>query len=539
MLKRCLHLVISAVLSLVVLSVFSNGWALSEGYILTSAYGGAKTVLIDSTGQVVHEWDHTTLSENERLGGYSCYLTPEGNLLRSAIVPENQVIPEMAPRQGILQELDPEGNIVWRYELAEDLYMLHHDMKIMPNGHVLAVSFVARTLPQMKETGVDTNLVNGMIGARKFILSEKIIEIDPKADGGPQIVWEWHVYNHIIPGEEAAEHPELFSGKISNALFYTYQWMHLNGLDYNPDQDLILFSSRVFSELYIIDHSTTTEEAAGHTGGKRGKGGDILYRWGKPANYQVYNWSGKTLDCLHSVNWIPKGYVGEGDIVFFHNNSMQQKSEVIEIKPPMDENGNFSMTEGQAFGPLQPEWIYAPDQNFFSAQMSSAFCLPNGNKIGQLAYPSNGGFDISGNSRVVEIDRETKEVVWEYEFDIKGEAVTSDNPQKYNPAKIMYYDNDYPGILHLLGLTGTKNPERGASVAVSEKRASVTSRFDNVLFSNCSGCEISIHTLQGREIRSLRPQTNQFTFDKSTLPAGSYIFKIHGMQPVSKMVTAY
>ena len=117
--------------------------ALSEGYVLTSAYGGTTTVLLDTLGEIVFSWDHNDLPN--RLCGYSCYLLESGNLLRSAIVPEEQVISDMAPRQGIIEEIDRDGNVVWRYELANDTCMLHHDMKPMPDGNVLACSFLLQT----------------------------------------------------------------------------------------------------------------------------------------------------------------------------------------------------------------------------------------------------------------------------------------------------------------------------------------------------------------------------------------------------------
>jgi hypothetical protein len=47
---------------------------------------------------------------------------------------------------------------------------------------------------------------------------------------------------------------------------------HINSVAYNPELDQIMLSVREYCEVWIIDHGTTTAEAASHKGGKRGKG---------------------------------------------------------------------------------------------------------------------------------------------------------------------------------------------------------------------------------------------------------------------------
>ena len=81
-----------------------------------------------------------------------------------------------------------------------------------------------------------------------------------------------------------AGHPELvnLNYSIHSA---SPDWIHLNSLDYNPDLDQVLLSSPFFNEIWIIDHSTTKNESSGHRGGKSGKGGDLLFRWGNPATF--------------------------------------------------------------------------------------------------------------------------------------------------------------------------------------------------------------------------------------------------------------
>ncbi len=346
------------IVCLVIMALSSAGWlnevSAFEGFLLFGAQGGKITVLLDSTGTVAHSWDHSQLPDDGN--GYSCYISNGGNLLRSAIAPPNITVSgNAAPRQGVLTEVDRDGNSVWTYTLANIDRMMHHDFKELPNGNLLCVAFETVDSGTAIKKGIDKSLFKGgmMMGARAME-SEMIFELDKSSN---QIVWEWHILDHVVPKEQASSHPELFSGGLGP--FFGGQWVHLNGIDFNPEKNLIVFSSRVMSEIFVLDRSTTIQEAAGHTGGVHGKGGDILYRWGRASNYGMT--SQVTITTLHCPTWITKGYPGEGDIMFFHNNAKMENyqftslgnSQVIQVKPPMDENGKFLSTSGSAFG-LQP-----------------------------------------------------------------------------------------------------------------------------------------------------------------------------------------
>ena len=118
-----------------------------------------------------------------------------------------------------------------------------------------------------------------------------IVEIEPDGPTGGNIVWEWHVWDHLVQDADPtkdnygviADHPELLDINFGDVEGGT--WLHVNAVDYNPELDQIVICARNVSEIYIIDHSTTAEEAAGHTGGNQGHGGDFLYRWGNPLVY--------------------------------------------------------------------------------------------------------------------------------------------------------------------------------------------------------------------------------------------------------------
>src|SRR5262249_1102264 len=134
---------------------------------------------------------------------------------------------------------------------------------------------------------------------------------------------------------------------------------HFNAVAYNADLDQIAVSVFRFSEFWIIDHSTTTAEAAGHQGGKSGKGGDLLYRWGNPRAYRAGTKADRKLFNQHNVHWIPKGLPGAGHVLLFNNGEDRPDgsySSVDELVPPTDSLGHYPLQPGKPCGPDRPLW---------------------------------------------------------------------------------------------------------------------------------------------------------------------------------------
>jgi hypothetical protein len=207
----------------------------------------------------------------------------------------------------------------------------------------------------------------------------------------------------------------------------------MNSIDYNEEFDQILLSASAQSEIWVIDHSTTTEEAAGHTGGNSGKGGDILYRWGNPISYRAGTVFDKMLFTQHDAQWIESGCPGEGNILIFNNGNNrpgQEYSSVEELVPPVDDYGNYYLEPDNKYGPEDFLWSYETD--FYANHLSGVHRIESGNTL-----ICNGPF-----GRFSEVTPE-KEIIWKY---------TNPYPNIYqnNVFKIRHYPSDYPGLMNLL-----------------------------------------------------------------------------------------
>jgi len=205
-----------------------------------------------------------------------------------------------------------------------------------------------------------------------------------------KIVWEWRVWDHLVQDFDrtkanygaVAAHPELIDVHCNGRGAPAF-WNHMNSIAYNAKLDQIALSVRGCNEIWFLDHSTTTKEAASHTGGKHGKGGDLIYRWGNPAAYKRGTTGDKQLVQQHDAQWIPDGSPGAGHITIFNNGYDRGWSSVEEIVPPVDAGGRYILAPGKAYGPEKPLWHYEAKNrtDFFSSEISGAHRLPNGNTL--------------------------------------------------------------------------------------------------------------------------------------------------------------
>lgn len=406
--------------------------------------------IINSDGDILHKWEGaaTGITSPEGSPGY---LLPDGNLLRGVKAPSANNMDFAVGLWGKIQIVDWDNNVIWEYDGCSDgTSCLHHDMEPMPNGNILVAAYVSYTTQEGASFGWEAT------GQTKLLI-DKIYEIQPNMDdGSAEIVWEWFIADHTIQDVDpnlpnygvVADNP----GKLdinyynSNEPFINVlvgDHTHINSISYNEQRDEIIISSFTYNEIYVIDHSTTTDEAAGSTGGNSGKGGDILYRWGNP---EAYDYGGGDPDTYSSWWWTDRQHDarwlmdGSGNITIHNNHSTtkpkpsgQQNawSEFFEIEVPYDNQGNYLYTPGQPFGPSTPiiHAEYNPQNPLFNGAFASGGQkLPNGHIFTGSA----------SKFTMVEHD-ENGEIVWFFDL----AEIHPPGGQVYKPQK---YPIDYSGF---------------------------------------------------------------------------------------------
>jgi hypothetical protein len=351
-----------------------------DGYTLMAPKHMGTTYLLDNEGRVIHTW------QSDYAPGQTVYLLENGNFLRSCNLPGGGLTG--GGEGGRIEEYDWDGNLVWEYTYKSDTYQLHHDLIALPNGNILGIACEVKSKDQAIAAGFDPVKLRD-----PEYVPDYLVEIKPVGTNGGEIVWEWHVWDHLIQDNDStkpnygvvAQHPELINVDSDGKGIPAF-WNHMNGLDYNSKYDQIILSVRNFSEVWVLDHSTTTAQAKSHTGGTYGKGGDLLYRWGNPICYAAGNESNRTLYEQHDAQWIRDGNPGAGNILVYNNGLNRpggQYSSVDEITPPINPDGSYPLTPGSAYGPTSLTWTWnAPNPpDMYSEAISGAQRQPNGNTL--------------------------------------------------------------------------------------------------------------------------------------------------------------
>ena len=415
-----------------------------EGYILYTPLRSTTTYLINNKGEVVNTW------ESNYSQGLGVYLLENGNLIRSDC-PRRPGMPG-GGFSGRVEMFDWGGNLTWEFEYSNELHCLHNDIKPLPNGNILMIAWEIKNKTEAIEGGLNPDFFSGLAPRLQILEIDHLIEVKPNGTSGGDIVWEWHLWDHLIQDYDPAkqnygvvvDHPELvdinYRGiERSAPITSKCDFSHANSVDYNEAYDQILLSARNLNEIWVIDHSTTTSEAAGHTGGRYGRGGDLLYRWGNPEAYRAGDKNDQKLFGQHDVRWIKSGLPGEGHITIFNNGYERRRffsySSVMEIVPPMDLYGHYYLEPGSTYGPEKPIWVYTtiPKFVFYSSYVSGAQRLSSGNTL--ICSASNG---IFGLCIFFEVTSE-KKITWVY-------INPYPTPLLGSIMKFQYYPPDYPGV---------------------------------------------------------------------------------------------
>jgi len=414
----------------------------TEGYNLIYPNNQADVFLLDNCGRIVHQW-----SDNKKsLPGTMAHLLQDGSILRASTNPDivNSSFGS-GGSGGIIDLVSWDNDLLWRYIIADSIFRQHHEVLAMPNGNVLALVYQRQDYNAIKLAGFDT-----ISNIQEELWSDLIVEIDPESDS---IVWQWNAWDHLVQEFDSTKNNYGLIAQEDGSIHLNYQtftngrpdFIHLNSVDYNEELDQILVSARNFSEIWIIDHSTSIEEAASNSGGNYGRGGQLLFRWGNPETYTKHGEDKRKLFNQHDAKWINQSNLEDlnGSISVYNNNVIPGMTSLGHIIKPIWDSSNqiYQRNDEELFLPedYSHEFSHPETSEGFSGVGSSLQVLKNGNAIMHAATQGRSfELDQSGN------------LLWEYKlpfrFGARIEQGTELMPGQNFVFQLKRYSTDFQGF---------------------------------------------------------------------------------------------
>lgn len=367
-----------------------------NGYTVLSLLSTQAVLVIDMNGNVVKRWD----GYNDSAGG-PARIFPGGVVLAaSGANPPHQESLELVQR-------DFDGNVVWSFRHNQQVELMDgttvwsarqtHDWQRpdFPAGYYSPEATPAIT---GSKTLILTHTNHVLPNVADVMLEDdRLIEVS--WDG--QIGWEWVAGEHIDElGFDKEARAAIREARAFSKARGSYDWLHTNSATYvGPNRWYDEGDQRFAPDNVIISSRQASLLAI------VARDGSIVWRIGPDFRESKELRAIGQIIGQHHAHLIPKGLPGAGNLLVFDNGGASGYGFANPLAP--DGYGAFARANSRVLeiNPVTLElvWSYVAPSQFYSSNISSAQRLVNGNTLITEGAPG----------RVFEVTSDGT-IVWEY-----------------------------------------------------------------------------------------------------------------------------
>jgi hypothetical protein len=379
-----------------------------NGYTVLSPLRTQAVIVIDMNGNVVKRWDGYVNS-----AGGPARIFPDGIVMAAnGARPPHQESLELVQR-------DFEGNLIWRFDRTEQITKndgktiwsarQHHDWQRedFPAGY-----YSPAFKPSIE--GSNTLVLTHTNRARPNVAGaeledDRLIEVSPKGE----ILWEWVASDHVDElGLSADALNAIKAAPGVNNARGSFDWLHVNSATYVGPNRWFDEGDKRFAPNNVIISSREASFIA-----IVARDGSIAWRIGPDFSASKELRAIRQIIGQHHAHLIPKGLPGAGNLLVFDNGGASGYG----FPNPNAPNGSASFARANSrvleINPVTLElvWSYAGPK-FYSSNISGAQRLSNGNTL----------ITEGASGRIFEVAKEGK-IVWEYIYPEFGGTPPSNN----------------------------------------------------------------------------------------------------------------